>query len=124
MKLKGILRLILFVTVAGVFASCADYVNIKPKSVVPDSVKFSVNIIPIFNAKCNTPGCHATGSQSPDLSPQKAYNSLIFYGFVDTDTPASSIIYQKISTGSMQGNASQNDRDLILKWIQQGALDN
>lgn len=105
-------------------ASCTDYVIKPAKVVVPDSVKFNANIIPIFNASCNKPGCHATGGHAPDLSPANAYTSLIYFGYVDTDTPENSIIYQKITTGSMKGNATDQDRELILKWIQQGALNN
>ncbi len=125
MKLKGLLQWVFLATLlGGTLASCTDYVNIKPKTVVPDSVKFTVNILPIFNAGCNISGCHAKGGQSPDLSAADAYTSLIFYGYVDTDVPESSIIYQKIYTGTMKDNATEQDRKLILKWIQQGAQNN
>jgi Rieske Fe-S protein len=125
MKLKGTLQWAFLVAILSVLlASCTDYVIKPAKVVVPDSVKFKANIIPIFNASCNHSGCHATGGHAPDLTPANAYTSLIFYGYVDTDNPESSIIYQKITTGSMKANATDQDRDLILKWIQQGALNN
>jgi len=125
MKLKTIIHLILVITaVSGVLVSCT-YEEITPKKVdVPDSVKFSTNIIPIFNASCNKSGCHSPGGISPDLSPDHAYTSLIYFGYVDVDNPESSIIYEKITTGSMKNNATDQDRALILEWIKQGALDN
>ncbi len=125
MKLKENIRLILIaVLVSGMIASCT-YEEIKPQKVdVPDSVKFSVNIIPIFNSSCNGSGCHNTGGIPPDLTEPNAYTSLIYFGYVDVDVPESSILYEKITTGSMKGNATDQDRALILEWIKQGALDN
>ncbi len=109
---------------AGTLASCT-YEEIKPQKVaVPDSVKFSVNILPIFNTSCAKSGCHIKGGTPPDLSPANAYTSLTFFGYVDTDVPESSVIYEKITTGTMKNNATDQDRALILQWIKQGAQDN
>ena len=125
MKSKGTLQWIFLIALVGVIlTSCTDYVIKPTKVVVPDSVKFNANIIPIFNTSCNHAGCHSTGGHAPDLTPKNAYTSLIYYGYVDTDTPETSILYQKITTGSMKGNATDQDRELILKWIQQGASNN
>lgn len=125
MKLKELIRLALMaIVVAGVLASCT-YEEIKPQKVdVPDSVSFSVNIIPIFNSSCNVSGCHSQGGIPPDLSQANAYTSLTFFGYVDVDNPESSILYEEITTGSMKNNATDQDRALILEWIKQGALDN
>jgi len=125
MKPKGTLQWIfLSALLCAGLASCTDYVIKPAKVVVPDSVKFNANIIPIFTASCAKPGCHAIGGHVPDLTPANAYTSLIYYGYVNTDYPDQSILYQKITTGSMKGNATDQDRELILKWIQQGALNN
>lgn len=124
--MKSIIKLqfLLVALVAGTLASCT-YEQIKPQKVsTPDSVKFSLNIQPIFNTNCAKSGCHIKGGQAPDLSAQNAYTSLIYYGYVDTDFPDQSSLYQKITTGSMKDKATDADRALILKWIQQGALNN
>jgi hypothetical protein len=123
--MKALIHFALIILVlAGVLASCT-YVEIKPKKVVvPDSVKFSLNIIPLFNTSCSKSGCHSKGGIPPDLSSSNAYNSLTFFGYVDVDAPESSILYEKITTGSMKNNATDQDRALILQWIKQGALDN
>ena len=125
MKRKELIQLILFtIAVSGLLASCT-YEEISPKKLdVPDSVKFSVNIIPIFNTSCNKSGCHIKGGIPPDLTPENAYISLTFFGYVDVDAPEESILYEKISKGSMTKFATNQNRELILKWIQQGALDN
>lgn len=125
MELRKLIRCTLIaIAASGMMVACT-YEEIKPKKVdVPDSVKFSLNIIPIFNSSCNNSGCHNTGGIPPDLAEPNAYNSLTFFGYVDVDAPESSILYEKITTGSMKANATDQDRALILKWIEQGALNN
>ncbi len=109
----------------GVMISSCTSDIIKPKPVeVPDVVSFSANVIPIFDASCNASGCHANGGIPPNLTPASAYTSLTFFGYVDVDFPEQSILYEKINTGSMAKYATNQDREIILKWIQQGALDN
>jgi len=123
--MKGITYCVLItIAISAALVSCTYEELIPPKVEVPDSVKFSVNIIPIFNSSCNNSGCHNKGGTPPDLTEANAYVSLTYFGYVDTDDPESSIIYEKITTGSMKGNATDQDRALILEWIKQGALDN
>ncbi|MBI1766956.1 MAG: hypothetical protein HYR67_01115 [Bacteroidetes bacterium] len=125
MNLIGITKRFMLVALLCTLLASCTWEEIKPKKVTtPDSAKFSLNIIPIFNANCAKSGCHIKGGQAPDLSTQNAYTSLIYYGYIDVDFPASSILYEKINTGSMKDKATDVDRALILKWIQQGALDN
>jgi len=120
MKRTPLIVLILAL-MGGVMVSCT-YDEIKPKKIdVPTVVSFSTDVIPIFNAKCNMTGCHSAGGQPPNLTSQNAYTSLTFYGYVDLVDPQASIIYQKITTGTMKQHASDQDRAIILKWIEQGA---
>ena len=124
---KSILKVLMLVTILGGALTSCTWEEIKPKkgtAAVPDSVKFSANIIPIFTADCAKSGCHVKGVQAPDLSAANAYTSLIFYGYVDTDFPEQSSLYIKITTGSMKDKVTDTDRTLILKWIKQGALNN
>ncbi len=107
-----------------ILVSCTSDV-IEPKEpIIPDQVSFSANVQPLFSLSCNITGCHAPGGKSPDLSPGVAYENLSLYGLVDVDAPASSTIYVKITTGSMKQYAKTGDAEIILKWIEQGALDN
>ncbi|MBL7873112.1 MAG: hypothetical protein JNM78_15955 [Cyclobacteriaceae bacterium] len=123
--MKKLLYFILMMATASVLLVSCTYEEIKPEKVdIPDSVKFALNIIPIFNASCNNVGCHNKGGIPPDLSAANAFVSLTFFGYVDVDVPESSIIYQTITTGSMKNNATNQERALILEWIKQGAQDN
>ena len=123
MKKSGIL---LMITLSGFMLACT-YDTIAPKEVeVPENVSFNVDVIPIFNDNdCNKSGCHNSGGIQPDLTPNNAYISLTFFGYVDTDFPEESELYKVIlPTGSMAEFANDQDRAIILKWIEQGALDN
>ncbi len=124
--MKNILLIVIVaLLIAAGLSSCTNYQNpVEPVFVPGDSVKFNADILPIFNANCNKSGCHAPGGISPDLTPANAYNSLITYGYVDTDVPESSILYVKVNSGSMKTFAGPNDAPKILEWIKQGALNN
>jgi len=91
-----------------------------------DSVRFSADIIPIFNTSCVS--CHAPGATSPDLTPANAYNNLtaIPGQYINLATPASSLLYTYLSesTSSHYGVANQAEQEKILAWIQQGAKNN
>jgi hypothetical protein len=107
------------------FPFSCTYDELAPKKVeVPSVISFSADVIPIFNANCNVAGCHASGGQPPNLSQTNAYSSLTFYGYVDTIDPTASLIYEEISTGKMKQHATDQDRAIILKWIEQGAENN
>lgn len=91
-----------------------------------DSVRFSADIIPIFNTNCVS--CHAPGSTSPDLTPANAYNSLVAIPgqYINLANPPSSLLYTYLSqpTSSHYGAATQAEQEKILTWIQQGAKNN
>jgi hypothetical protein len=91
---------------------------------IPDVVSLSNDLIPIFEASCNTNVCHG-GSADPDLRPDKAFNALISGGYVDTSNPEQSSLYTcLLAGGSMEQYAEPGDAELILAWIEQGAKNN
>ena len=121
--LRNILVLAGIITIA---ASCQYKFIVEP--VVPppdpeDTISFSQEIVPIFDIQGCT-GCH-NGSQSPDLTPDNAYNSIIGAGIVDTDDPPSSKIYfYPLPDGSHYKKYTTSQGAVILVWIEQGALNN
>jgi hypothetical protein len=121
---KYLALLILIGGIAAMFPSCY-YEDIEfDEVIIPDSVSFSVDIVPIFVAGCNASVCHG-GSKDPDLRPENAYDALMNGGFVNTADPASSSIYTcLLPGGSMNSYAKQGNADLILAWIEQGAKNN
>jgi hypothetical protein len=91
-------------------------------------VSFATDIIPIFNASCNTSGCHNTGGKAPDLSPSNAYNSLQNGNYVNTSAPESSELYLwmtgKKGTPMPVSGINKDYNSLVLAWIKQGAQNN
>jgi len=125
MKSGNFLWWVIAVCILAVGHYSCTYYEIKPAKIsTPDSVKFSRDIIPIFTTSCAKATCHVTGVQSPDLTAPNAYVSLTYFGYISTDDPTSSPLYQKITFGDMKDKATDQDRALILKWIEQGAPDN
>jgi hypothetical protein len=105
------------------FSSC-EYEKREPidLSSLPDEVSFNNDIIPVFSNNCIR--CH-DGSLTPDLTPENAYFDLSSGNYLNTDVPEESYLYKKISgNGSMSQYAGEYNSALILKWIQQGALEN
>jgi len=119
--------ILLIVTLIGIttWQSC-QYEWVDPVDVVvPDVVSFSVDIQPIFDRSCNNAGCHSTGGTAPDLKPSNAYADLFAKDLIDLATPENSILYKKCATGgSMNKHTQPGDPEIILKWIEEGALNN
>lgn len=123
-----------FIAVVALTTSCSkEYVIPEPVEVVDpnapiDSTYFSTDILPIFTA--GSPQCVAchSGGTSPDLTAANAYAALTFIPgqYIDVANPSSSVLYTKINTGgTMNGYMpSQGDIAKVLKWIEEGALDN
>lgn len=128
---KKILFLILFT--AGIwimtFNSCTYDQYLPPEEpTIVDTVFFADDILPIFNASCNSSGCHNTGGVPPDLSPGNAYDALQSGGFINVAVPADSELLEW-----MRGNRdldmpltgpNPEYNALILAWINQGASNN
>lgn len=106
------------------------YDQVLPAEPVGDvgEMSFSKDIIPIFNASCNSTGCHNQGGQKPNLTATNAYSSLTSGGYIDKNPPESSSLYQWMNGEKglpmpLSGpNATYNAK--VLAWIEQGALNN
>ena len=105
-------------------ASCTWDEIPPPEIEIPDEgVSFNDDIIPILESSCAVSNCH-DGSWKPNLTSNVAYDDLINGGYINTGSPADSELYTKIDGGSMEQYATDQDRALILNWIEEGAEDN
>jgi len=102
------------------FVSCEGYVWDPPKIDTSIPVLFQTEILPIFS---NCTSCHG-GGIDPDLRSANAYNSLSNGGYINVASPESSKIYAHLLTSPHNTRCSDLDRQKILAWIKQGALDN
>ena len=121
---KHILLIIIAVGIA--FLQSCQYEWVDPIDPdIPEVVSFSVDIQPIFDRSCNNAGCHSTGGVAPDLTAGLAYNDLFAENMIDLTTPENSRLYTKcVAGGSMNKYTQVGDPEIILKWIQEGALNN
>ena len=101
-------------------ASCEKYAY-QVEVVDPgETVSFQTQIQPVFTNNCIT--CHR-GLRNPDLREGNSYDALINGGYV-TQPAESSELYLKITSGSHTAFSLDNEKQLILFWIQQGAENN
>lgn len=96
---------------------------------LPATVSFSTHIMPVFNASCNSGGCHSASSPAAglNLTAASAYSSLMAKHEINTANPSGSNLYIEITNGDMPKGASllsSYDQQLVLKWITQGANNN
>jgi hypothetical protein len=103
---------------------------VLPEAVIlPDTVSFELDVVPIFKNGCISAGCHTTGAITPDLTPANAYNNLIVGGYLNLTVPEQSELYLWMrgeggrSPMPISGTIEANNA-IVLKWIQEGAKDN
>lgn len=120
-SLKQLLTVLIVVAAIAGLSSCEKY-TFMPEVVNPvDTVHFEADIQPIFNANCVS--CH-TSIRNPDLREGKSWESLTTGGFVN-QPGASSVLYLQMTTNTSHiSRSSDADKQKVLIWINQGALDN
>lgn len=103
-----------------------DQVYVAPE--IPDlpppdeEISFETQIQPIFTAKCIA--CHPP-TKGLDLTDGNAYASINNATYINSGTPAESLIYTKPApTGSHSQKYSTTEAALLLRWIEEGAQNN
>lgn len=119
---KRLLRLLfLSGTLLAILTACEyDYIipTPPPPVIVGDTISYSQDIQPIFNAKCIS--CHS--GTNPVLTSGASYNALISGNFVVANSPATSDLYIVCKPGgSMSTYTSADQLALISRWITAGA---
>jgi hypothetical protein len=107
--------------------SACEYNFIEPTPPPPpppagDTISYSQDIQPIFNAKCNT--CHA--SIAPVLTSGNSYTALMTGNYVVAGSPATSNLYLVCKPGGYNGKDMSSyttaaHLDLLYRWIYAGA---
>lgn len=99
---------------------------------IPATVSFKKDLIPFFNANCNTQACHSGTKPKGNLNlePSAAYTQLSKKGsgYIDTLNPNLSLLYSMLvsSTDPMPPTRRLSDCEIetVYKWIRQGGRDN
>jgi len=95
-------------------------------------VSFSKDIIPILTTSCTiSSSCHvgANGlNLQTNFDSDSAYYTLFAKNLVSTSNPSSSLLYVEVRTNEMPlqpfSPLPLSQQNLILEWIEQGALNN
>lgn len=116
------------------FCAACTYQNAEEEYClnIADTVSFNKDIVPIFNAHCNSSGCHSGKNPAGGLSLEAsvAYSQLLKKGsgYVDTLKPQYSILYLQMKSKSdpMPPSGRLNDCKInaVYTWIQQKAHNN
>ena len=87
------------------------------------TISYSQDMQPFFDAKCVR--CHNGGGVPLNLEASVSYAELFFGDYLNIQDPAASELYVKISPGnSMEQYATDTERAMTLRWIEQGAKNN
>ncbi|PKP07913.1 MAG: hypothetical protein CVU09_18035 [Bacteroidetes bacterium HGW-Bacteroidetes-4] len=118
---KNFIFMIAF-TVAVFSLSCSYSPLLEPEVIIPDVISFSEQIEPIFK-QCT--GCHPN-SGGLDLKAGNAYASLTASDkYINFEVPELSLIYtMPHPDGSHPKKYTAQEAALVLKWIEDGALNN
>jgi hypothetical protein len=128
MRNKLIIQLFIVVGIGFLSATSCTYDEVLPYKPDPGvDVLFSADIIPIFEANCNSAGCHNGSGPSPDLRASVAYDALWNGGYINIETPEQSNLYLWMTEAlgpmpPLGSNATNNAN--VLQWIKQGAKNN
>ncbi|MFZ1676036.1 MAG: hypothetical protein WBP41_18770 [Saprospiraceae bacterium] len=128
MKRKPIIQLAFFAGLCFTLVLSCKYDEVLPFHVDPGvEVFFSQDILPIFENKCASSGCHNGSGAPPDLRSSVAYDNLSTKGYINIETPDQSKLYLWMSEalGPMPPlGANATDNALVLQWITQGGKNN
>ena len=118
--LRQLMAALIVIAAIGGLSSCEKYSWMPEKidPVIP--VLFQTEIQPIFNANCIS--CHGA-IKAPDLRDGHSYKALTEGGYVNLPGETSKL-YTKMTGPEHTPRSSDNDKALVLTWINQGALDN
>lgn len=102
---------------------------IPPAVTIP--VSFRNDVQPIFNSSCIS--CHNATHQYLQLDSCCSYYELFYTGtnasYIDTLNPSNSILIKRMTgeigpTMPLTGQLPQDQIDLVLRWIEEGARNN
>lgn len=119
-RIRLILGLLLLIVAVTGFYSCEKNSFTPPKINTVDTVHFAIDIQPIFNAHCIT--CHG-GVRSPDLRSGNSYHALTT-GLYVTLPGETSRLYLKMTSADHTARSNDLEKQKVLIWINQGALNN
>ena len=127
--MKNIYLLLTVLGIICLLASCeSSYIHLDDEgtyitdTLTPvDSIKFQTNIAPIIETNCAS--CH-TAETPPDLTTSDVYSVLLDGNYINTETPEISGFFILPWEGHADDYLTAEEHIALVKWIEQGALNN
>lgn len=123
-----------YLFIVGISLSSCMYEKVEPfvACKTPAVVSFKKDVQPIFDAHCNTAGCHSGNNPQGNLNLEASQAYVQLWrkksGYIDTLNPKYSVLYASMnSTSNPMPPAGKLDActlALVLKWIEQKATNN
>lgn len=85
------------------------------------TVLFSRDLQPIFKATCQS--CHSSDNKLI-LDSKHAYSALVNGGYVNTNNPEGSKLFNNSRKGHPDDQLSTSEHKLFVTWMKEGALNN
>jgi hypothetical protein len=86
-----------------------------------DTIYFGEEILPLLQNNCGS--CHFAGTE-PDLESPDLYTNLINGNYLNLTNPENSTFFTLPDPGHADDYLNPEEHVLIVKWIEQGALEN
>lgn len=119
--MKKTIYLLLFgiLVLSGCYYDNEEELYPNSKQTISDTtvISYAATIAPMMASNCTTPGCHASGQQSPDLTTHAGVSA-------NKNIVKSRAVDGSPSWMPAAGAMSKANRDALAKWINDGALNN
>jgi hypothetical protein len=119
-RIRQILYAVILIAAVEGFSSCEKY-SYTPPAVNPNETwSLKDDVQPIFNNNCIS--CHG-GTKAPDLRDGKSHSALTKGGYVNLPGETSRL-YTKMTGSDHSPKSTDSEKQIVLYWINQGALNN
>lgn len=113
----------LFAVVIIVLVSCSERRGITPSFTSPETLSYTTDMKPLFDASCLT--CHGSASPSGNYS-LATYAGVLGNGSDATPNAipgdANSLIITKIQSGHSSWAGDATKQDLLIQWVVEDSL--
>ncbi len=122
-RVKRQLTNVTFIALSSFLLIACEYNYVDTSGILPDEVSYKEHIQPVFQTTCIS--CHHNNATPPILRQEKSYEALINGSYINADNPEHSKLIKKINTGHPFVDVpSDFEKQLILQWMTEGALNN
>ncbi len=118
--MKSTCNIILILMVMTSISSCYYNIKVEPDCQTPDGISFANDVLPIIETSCAVTACHVQGFENGNFNNFDEFKEKADEGFVAQMLRTSQMPPPSLSGPSL----SLCEKDIILKWVEEGAKAN